>query len=41
MSKLNKDEIEFVTQYLKQGKPLPDSYIFNFSCVTLKDYVIG
>lgn len=30
-----KDEIEFVTQCLKQGKPLPDSYIFNFSSLTL------
>ncbi len=35
MSKLNKDEIEFVTQCLKQGKPLPDSYIFNFSSLVL------
>ena len=26
MSKLNKDEIEFITKCLNIGKPLPDNY---------------
>ncbi|PIU67173.1 MAG: site-specific DNA-methyltransferase [Armatimonadetes bacterium CG07_land_8_20_14_0_80_40_9] len=38
MSKLKKDEIEFITQYLKQGKPLPDSYRYIIPFETKKEY---
>ena len=30
MSKITKEEVEFITRCLKQGKPLSDTYIFNF-----------
>jgi len=26
MSKLSKEELEFITKYLKENKPLPDNY---------------
>lgn len=38
MSKLNKGEIEFITQCLKQGKPLPDSYRYIIPFETKKEY---
>ena len=38
MSKLNKEEIEFVAQCLKQGKPLPDSYRYIIPFETKKEY---
>jgi len=38
MSKLNKKEIEFVAQCLKQGKPLPDSYRYIIPFKTKKEY---
>lgn len=38
MSKLNKEEIEFMTQCLKQGKPLPDSYRYIIPFETKKEY---
>ena len=38
MSKLNKEEIEFITQCPKQGKPLPDSYRYIIPFETKKEY---
>jgi site-specific DNA-methyltransferase (adenine-specific)/adenine-specific DNA-methyltransferase len=38
MSKLNKEEIEFVAQCLKQGNPLPDSYRYIIPFETKKEY---
>lgn len=38
MSKLNKGEIEFIAQCLKQGKPLPDSYRYIIPFETKKEY---
>lgn len=38
MSKLNKKEIEFVAQCLKQGKPLPGSYRYIIPFETKKEY---
>ncbi len=38
MSKLNTEEIEFVAQCLKQGKPLPDSYKYIIPFETKKEY---
>lgn len=38
MSKLNKEEIEFITQCLKQGKPLPDNYRYIIPFETKKEY---
>ena len=38
MSKLNKDEIEFITQCLKRGKPLSDSYRYIIPFETKKEY---
>jgi len=38
MSKLNKEEIEFVAQCLKQGKSLPDSYRYIIPFETKKEY---
>jgi len=38
MSKLNKNEIEFIIQCLKQGKSLPDSYRYIIPFETKKEY---
>jgi len=38
MRKLNKEEIEFVAQCLKQDKPLPDSYRYIIPFETKKEY---
>jgi len=38
MNKLNKEEIEFITKYLKEGKPLPDSYRYVIPFETKKEY---
>lgn len=38
MSKLNKNEIEFITQCLRQGKHLPDSYRYTIPFETKKEY---
>lgn len=38
MSKLSKDEVEFISQCLKQGKALPDSYRYTISFETKKEY---
>jgi len=38
MKKLNKEEIEFVSQCLKEGKPLPDSYRYIMPFETKKEY---
>jgi len=38
MNKLNKEEIEFVTKCLKEGKPLPDNYRYIIAFETKKEY---
>lgn len=38
MNKLNKEEIEFITKYLKEGKPLPESYRYVIPFETKKEY---
>jgi len=38
MNKLNKDEIEFITKCLKEGKSLPDSYRYIIPFETKKEY---
>lgn len=38
MGKLNKDEIEFITKCLKQGRPLPDNYRYIIPFETKKEY---
>lgn len=38
MDKLGKGEIEFVTQCLKVGKPLPDKYRYIIPIETEKEY---
>lgn len=38
MNKLSQSEIEFITQCLKEGKPLPDSYRYIIPFETKKEY---
>lgn len=38
MKKLNKEEIEFITKYLKEGKSLPESYRYIIPFETKKEY---
>jgi len=38
MNKLSKEEIEFITKYLNEGKPLPDSYRYIIPFETKKEY---
>ena len=38
MNKLSKEEIEFITKYLKEGKPLPESYRYVIPFETKKEY---
>jgi len=38
MSKLSKDEIDFITKCLKENKPLPDSYRYIIPFETKKEY---
>jgi len=38
MNKLNKEEIEFITKYFKEGKPLPESYRYVIPFETKKEY---
>jgi len=38
MNKLNKEEIEFITKYLKEGKPLPESYRYVIPFEAKKEY---
>lgn len=38
MSKLNKEEIEFIIKYLKKGKSLPESYRYIIPFETKKEY---
>lgn len=38
MNKLNKEEIEFVTKCLKEGKSLPDNYRYIIHFETKKEY---
>ena len=38
MNKLSQSEIEFITQRLKEGKPLPDSYRYIIPFETKKEY---
>ena len=38
MERLSQSEIEFITQCLKEGKPLPDSYRYIIPFETKKEY---
>ncbi len=38
MNKLGKEEIEFITKCLKEGKPIPDSYKYIIPFETKKEY---
>lgn len=38
MNKLKKEEIEFITKYLKEGKSLPESYRYVIPFETKKEY---
>jgi site-specific DNA-methyltransferase (adenine-specific)/adenine-specific DNA-methyltransferase len=38
MAQLNEQEIEFITRFLKEGKPLPDSYRYIIPFETKKEY---
>jgi len=38
MNKLNKEEIEFITKCLKEGRPLPDKYRYVIPFETKKEY---
>lgn len=38
MNKLNKEEIEFITKYLKEGKSLAESYRYVIPFETKKEY---
>ncbi len=41
MEQLSQSEIEFITQCLKEGKPLPDSYRYIIPFETKKEYVLA
>ncbi len=38
MNKLNKEEIEFIIKYLKEGKSLPESHRYVIPFETKKEY---
>ena len=41
MERLSQSEIEFITQCLKEGKPLPDSYRYIIPFETKKEYELA
>jgi site-specific DNA-methyltransferase (adenine-specific)/adenine-specific DNA-methyltransferase len=41
MKQLSQSEIEFITQSLKAGKPLPDSYRYVIPFETKKEYELA
>jgi len=41
MKKLGREEIEFISKRLKEGKPLPDNYRYIISFEARKEYEYG